>query len=319
MEPRGQELIRRYKANYGISMDRVVTENMILKHWELEKCLRKSLLESTSDSRWDVSERCYNRLYRELPWLNRLAHGAMNASRSILYGNWIDVIGPPPMKVYEVGSGKGELIQYLASCGFACKASEITRERGEKWSTSHPNLSWGTSDGVHFDRFEPEGFYDVVISDQVIEHLHPDDLLDHFRGVLSILVNGGRYIFSTPHISIGPSDISAVFRRDTPMGMHLREYTYHQIAGLLRRAGFQHVRSVLRFPIGIRRLFGAHLKPKASSSYLAYLCTVEQLIATLPTQDLRRRTSRAAKLILFSPSMMIVGGKAQTAVKEEAR
>ncbi len=37
MEPRGIELINRYKRNYGIPAQAEITEEMILAHWELEK------------------------------------------------------------------------------------------------------------------------------------------------------------------------------------------------------------------------------------------------------------------------------------------
>ncbi len=70
-EPRGQELIDRYKRNYNIPTDAEITEEMILVHWELEKRLTKELLESTPENRWDVFERCYGTLYSELWWLNK--------------------------------------------------------------------------------------------------------------------------------------------------------------------------------------------------------------------------------------------------------
>jgi hypothetical protein len=34
-EPRGKQLIKRYKENYGIPAQADITEEMILKHWEL--------------------------------------------------------------------------------------------------------------------------------------------------------------------------------------------------------------------------------------------------------------------------------------------
>ena len=70
IEPRGAELISRYKANYHIPDERTVTEEMILKHWELEKGYRRELLASNSDDRWNVFERCYGELYSEISWLN---------------------------------------------------------------------------------------------------------------------------------------------------------------------------------------------------------------------------------------------------------
>lgn len=139
-------------------------------------------------------ERCYTRLYSGIKWL-KLPSDSNNRLPSFeLYKNWLYLIGSPSKKIYEIGSGQGELISFLARCGFNCKATEITRERGQKCVSGHPNLSWGVSDGVHLERFESQNSYDAVISNQVIEHLHPDGLLDHFKGVLSILSAGGGYV-----------------------------------------------------------------------------------------------------------------------------
>ena len=178
-EPRGQELIECYKKNYNMSVDAEVTEEMILRHWELEKRLARELLESNPENRWEVFERCYSTLYGELEWLNRLMHADVNASSRLLsFKNWGYLIGQPPKRIYEIGSGKGELIAYLASCGFLCKATEITPERGQKYVPVHQNLSWGHSDGIYLERFEALNSYHVVISISVIEHLHPDDLYE---------------------------------------------------------------------------------------------------------------------------------------------
>ncbi len=309
MEPTGQELIQRYKANYGIPADSAITEAAILKHWELEKRLRHELLETTPDKRWETFERCYTELYSELDWLNQLTNNDVPEPPAKAYGHWRQLIGSPPMKVYEVGSGKGELISYLAAGGFECKATEITQERGKKWSSTHPNLTWGISDGIHLDQFEPTDFYDVVISNQVIEHMHPDDLLSHIESVFTILSSGGRYIFSTPHASLGPSDVSRVFRCDRPLGMHLKEYTYTELTHLLKQVGFKQLYAPLRLPKKIRRRFGERLKPRASSAYRAYLSVVEKLIATLPTQSLKRKTAKVSRLILFAPNLMMVAKK----------
>jgi 2-polyprenyl-3-methyl-5-hydroxy-6-metoxy-1,4-benzoquinol methylase len=165
---------------------------MILAHWELEKQLTRELLASTPENRWEVFERCYNRLYREIEWMNRLVGQSDTTLPAERYKTWIATIGTPPQKIYEIGSGKGSMIVYLVECGFECKATEITQERGAKHVTlSHQRLSWGTSDGVHVDRFEPPETYDVVVSSQVIEHLHPEDLTAHLRGVYTILSKNG--------------------------------------------------------------------------------------------------------------------------------
>ena len=64
--PSGQELINHYKSNYQISDNIDISEEMILRHWELEKRLRKQLLKSTPENRWGTFDRYYSTLYSEL-------------------------------------------------------------------------------------------------------------------------------------------------------------------------------------------------------------------------------------------------------------
>jgi SAM-dependent methyltransferase len=302
-EPRGEELVRRYKLNYAIPADATITEDMVLHHWNLEKRLRIQLLESSPSNRRQVFRQCYGTLYAELDWLNRVVPNLYTKRR--IYEDWVSIIGDPPKKIYEVGSGKGDFISYLAERGFQCRGTEITHERGEKLVLPHVNVSWGFSDGVHLDQFEPRDTYDAVISDQLVEHLHPDDLADHFHGVLSILAPAGRYVFATPHSAYGPSDISRVFNCDRPKGMHLCEYTYRQIEHSLKAAGFVRVYVPFKLPHQMRRLLGGRPKPRASRAYLGYLCIVERLIALLPTQELRKKAARALKVIGFWGIMII--------------
>ena len=249
MEPRGQELISRYRRNYHIPTSAEITEDMILRHWQLERRLAIELLKSTPENRWQVFERCYSMLYSELEWLNQFLDVDTKQPPTQLHKEWMDLIGKPPKKVYEIGSGKGELISHLASHGFECKGTEITLERGQKYACARRNLSWGISDGVHLERFEEPDSYDAVISDQLIEHLHPDDLTHHFKGVWYILRDGGKYVFRTPHAYVGPSDISRVLNCDKPIGMHLKEYTFGEVKGLLKQAE----KLISRFPRRIRR------------------------------------------------------------------
>ena len=302
-------LIERYQSNYGISPGSLITEEMILRHWELEKSLRKELLESNANERGDVFAACYSRLYSELEWLNRLTDSQRKESPAIRYATWLSVIGQPPQKIYEVGSGNGQLIGYLAQCGFECKGTEITRERGARWSPKMANLFWGNSDGVHLEQFEPVNHYDVVLTDQVIEHLHPDDLPRHFHGVAAILKQGGRYILSTPHVSVGPADLSRVFGLDKSAGMHLKEYDYRELSSLLKQAGFNPIKSVIRLPHKVRHLMGRQPHPRLSSVYLSYLTAVEKLIARAPHPGVRRKIAQVARLVLFAPEIFLVAEK----------
>lgn len=307
-EPKGEKLIYAYKKNYNIPNEEVITEKMILNHWELEKNLTKKLLNSNKENRWEIFEECYSILYGKLDWLNKSNAGNQFDSSEISK-NWVNLIGEPPQKIYEVGSGKGELIRSLAELGYKCRATEITRERGKKHVTNHPNLSWGISDGIHLDKFENIN-YDVVISNQVIEHMHPEDVHEHFNGVFSILSSGGRYIFTTPHKFGGPFDISRVFNCDEPKGMHLKEYTYREMKTLLLKSGFVDIQAVAMLPPNIYRKYNMpYINPKKSSWYFHYLCLLEKCISFLKKGEITRMSLKLLMFIVFNPNITLIARK----------
>jgi len=304
-EPQGQALVNRYRKNYGIPDEAELSEAMILSHWDLERRLRGELLASSLENRRNTFERCYTELYSELGWLNRLMDSIGSKPPESRFADWLGIIGEPgdpPARVFELGPGKGELIGLLADRGFDCTASEITSERGDKWQAERPNLGWIASDGIHLDLFVAPESFDIIISSQVIEHLHPDDLDAHFRGAASILRPGGRYIMSVPHSYAGPADISRVFDCDSTHGMHLKEYTYRQLTQAAEMADFHRLLAPIRFP-------GGKLKPVASSFYLNYMIGLESLIGLFPAGRKRRMVAKAARVLYFSPFLMLVAEK----------
>lgn len=313
----GTELIRRYKRNYTIPDEANITEQMILDHWELEKVLTAELLQSTPENRWDTFDRCYTRLYTELDWLNRFIDKAIPTPPAERFGIWIDTIGSLPKSVYEIGSGKGDLISYLAQNGFDCKGTEVTRERGQKHvKDGLNNPSWGISDGVHLDKFEPLEKYDVVVSNQVIEHLHPEDLDTHLKSVHKILKQGGRYLFTTPHRHTGPHDVSRVFKLDEPQGMHLKEYTYQELVEATKRNGFSPVYFAF-MPHKLRKLLlslGADKLAQGNrigTLYLKLQLFVEKPLSAIPIPRLRRLIAKLLKrCFIFSDNISLIAEKA---------
>ena len=228
---------------------------------------------------------------------------------------WLETIGSQPQNIYEIGSGKGKMISYLAECGYECKGTEITRERGSKHvSTAIPNLVWGTTDGINLQQFEPANHYDLVISDQVIEHFHPDDLSTHFQNAYNILKVDGRYIFSTPHCHTGPGDVSFVFNYDDAAGMHLKEYTYSELIEPLTNAGFKHISYGM--PSGIKQLLSKLGISKQeqlngiSTFYFKSMLVVEKILFAIPSKKIRRPVAKfLRKLYLFADNIFLVAQK----------
>jgi len=95
----------------------------------------------------------------------------------------------------------------------------------------------------------PVNSFDIAFSSQLIEHLHPEDIESHFASVYRVLRTTGVYAFDTPSRLNGPHDISALFD-DVATGFHLKEWTYRELAGCLRKAGFTKICTMV-FPWGL--------------------------------------------------------------------
>jgi SAM-dependent methyltransferase len=296
-------LVRRYRRKFGLQSGCPLDETKVMGHWTLERRLAEELRLSTSGNRWDVFERCYTTLYRECPWLN---DGVAPADGDALDFAHIARLLGPARTVYEVGSGKARLLRYLASLGFECVATEVTQERGAKWQPAIANLTWRNCDGVNLTRFEARDSFDAVVSSHVVEHLHPDDLATHLENVRAILKPGGRYVLSTPHRYAGPADLSEVFQLSEAVCMHLKEYTWGELAGALTAAGFARVEGAYVLPRPMRRWL-----PVSSfhgTGTLTWARFVEDGLALLPPA-LRRPAAKAAKMALFRPEIMLVAYK----------
>jgi 2-polyprenyl-3-methyl-5-hydroxy-6-metoxy-1,4-benzoquinol methylase len=300
------DVVARYKATYCMPPEAEVSDEQVRRHWELEQQLTRELLGSSPQNRQEVFERCYSELYREIEWTQGLKTHAKETVDAKALRIWTSILGPPPLRILEIGSGGGGLIYALAESGYDCKGTDVTRERGEILANAHPNLVWGTCDGHHPELSEPAASWDVVISNQVIEHLHPDDIGVHIRGVAAVLKPGGRYIFTTPHKAFGPKDISRVFGCSLAKGMHLREYSNIELVRLLRRNGFSSVRAPMIPPRRLCSLLRLPYRSIESGAYLNWICWVDRILDALSPGNARRSIARASKLVGMKEGVWLI-------------
>jgi SAM-dependent methyltransferase len=284
-----ETVVHRYRVNYDLGDE--VGEDEVRRHWEVESRLTQRLLQSSKADRWSVFQECYTELYSELPWLNKSDNDADIASLR----PWLQLV-PKGSSVFEVGSGKAQLLKYLAANGYKCVATEITPERGERHAEGLSDLKWHVTDGINLTSFEAPSSYDVVISTQVVEHLHPDDMLDHLRNAREILRPGGCYIFDTPHVGAGPSDVSKVYGFDRPVCMHLKEYDFAGLGELLLQAGFKTPKAVLfrerPFKTG----------PYVSRILFRYFCAWDRVARLINLSPKNERLFRSLLKVLFVPT-----------------
>jgi SAM-dependent methyltransferase len=143
----------------------------------------------------------------------------------------------------EVGAGDCALSFAVAPHVSKVYAIDVSSEVTDGVSFP-PNFRLVLSDGCEIP-VAPNSA-DLVYSNQLMEHLHPDDALEQLVNILGVLRSGGSYICVTPNRLDGPHDVSRGFD-SVATGFHLREYTNRELARLLRRVGFRRVRKYLRF------------------------------------------------------------------------
>jgi 2-polyprenyl-3-methyl-5-hydroxy-6-metoxy-1,4-benzoquinol methylase len=113
-----------------------------------------------------------------------------------------------------------------------------------------PGIEFISSNVVHF---RLDHLYDVVFSDQVLEHIAAADLDRLLGSVRAALVPGGIFIINMPNRLFGPHDVTQIVdysrtARITAQGAHLNESTYTAMIPVLSRHGFKEFKTVFPLP-----------------------------------------------------------------------
>jgi SAM-dependent methyltransferase len=163
---------------------------------------------------------------------------------------------PPGGSYVEIGAGDCATVRRVATFARAAIAVEVSAAIVP--TDLPPNVDVAISDGVTVP--VPSRSADLIYSNQLMEHLHPDDAMEQLRNIAAALRMGGKYICITPNRLTGPHDISAGFA-DEAQGFHLREYTYHELTDAFRHAGFRRLRVLETGPGRALATLGSILAP----------------------------------------------------------
>lgn len=257
----------------------------IRHHYELERRLSDRLRHSTPAERQHLYTEAYDAIYSQVPYLLpqqiQTSHEKMASDLKLLspYLNKKTVF-------LEVGPGNCLLSFAVAPRVAKVFAVDVSAEV-TKHATAPANFQLVLSNGS--DIPVPDGSIDFVFSNQLMEHLHPDDALAQLNNISRALKPGGMYLCRTPNKLSGPHDISRYFD-DTATGFHLREYTITELVALFRQSGFKRFRLII----------GAH------GFFLRTSCIpgiwLEKILSSLP-----RRWQRP--IARFAPLRLILGIK----------
>jgi len=213
------------------------TFDQLRNHYEVEKSIAAKLKKADREQRKKLFPVIYDELFARVP-----DHPRSRARRS---ADEIESSNKQKLQLVKKHLNNSTVFVEFGpgGCHFAfevCKhvkkvyALDISDQRLEKLHLP-ANFELVIYDGYNLD-IESDSV-DFAFSDQLIEHLHPEDIEDHFRLVKRILRNGGSYLFRTPHAFFGPHDISKYFS-DEPEGFHLKEWTYSEVEKIIRKLNF---------------------------------------------------------------------------------
>jgi SAM-dependent methyltransferase len=191
-------------------------------HYEIEKELAIKLRNSTREERSRLYSSLYDELFQRVPNHPQLQVKHSQELRTKTLQWQIGLISrflKPESSFLEIGAGSCSLSLAVATLVRQVYALDVSFEI-TKDIDKPGNVDLILSDGCSINL--PIHSIDVAYSNQLMEHLHPDDALDQLKNVYNVLVLGGVYICITPNRLNGPHDISRYF--DTvAQGFHLKE------------------------------------------------------------------------------------------------
>jgi len=218
----------------GISQQESRTPEQLEKHYEIEKDLARRLKHSNRHQRAVLYNEIYKELYRKVPEVFSKTN-LSSLSRDI--STQLKILKPfinEKTTFLEVGPGDCKLSFEVSKYVKRVVATDVLGEVATSvvWPLNFMLIvSDGLSIGVQ------KSIVDVAFSNQVIEHVHPDDIAVQVKNIYEALVPGGVYICITPHRFSGPHDISKYFD-EVASGLHLKEYTYTELSNMFKEAGF---------------------------------------------------------------------------------
>jgi SAM-dependent methyltransferase len=219
------------------------TEEQLREHYLIERELAERLRQAPGEARRTLYPEVYNELLRRVPHhpqrRSKFDPEALEERARAVEWQWrlLSQFFTPHTVFMEIGAGDCALSLRAAGYVERVYAVEVSEEI-VNGVLPPSNMRIVLSDGLNLP--VPENSVDFCFSDQLMEHLHPDDAKEQLRNIYRSLAPGGRYFCVTPNRMYGPRDISGYFD-EVATGLHLHEYSAREIRKLLLDAGFSRV------------------------------------------------------------------------------
>lgn len=246
-------------------------------HYKIEKELANKIKKSPFCERLQLYSTVYDDLFKLVPChpqLTRKKTIGDVSSRVSHQLKLINKLNPKSKIILEVGAGDCSLSLALsknAKYVYAVDVSKIISKNTKLPS----NLSLVICNGIEMSIPQE---VDIAFSNQLIEHLHPEDAYKQMLTIYDKLKNKGSYICITPNRIFGPHDVSKYF--DTiANGLHLKEYSINELYKMFSDSGYRDISYYvclkgvyIWFPISIALKIDRLLETKriTRSQYIIY-------------------------------------------------
>ncbi|OJU25079.1 MAG: hypothetical protein BGN91_11635 [Nitrobacter sp. 62-13] len=217
----------------------------ILHHYRIERELADRLRRASKSERRHLYTEVYNELFVSVPNHCQVTKkkSATDTRETDRQFGVIRHLIRQGMVYLEVGAGDCALAKRVAQHVGKVYAVEVSNEIAGQQSFTK-NLELVISDGSSIP--VPASSVDLAYSNQLLEHLHPEDADEQLAQIHKALRVGGIYVCITPNALCGPHDISAHFD-DKPTGLHLKEYSNKDLVETFRRAGFSRFKVLVSY------------------------------------------------------------------------
>lgn len=295
----------------GKSAEPTTFQEWRLHHYETEKQYARQILETPkgSEERRVLFQQAYSDVIGNIIEQYQPGGGETNYTDTVvaIVKSLLPSSRKRSAKIFDLGCGSGHLLIALVKDGYDVYGIDVSEASIEeaKLDLSPFDKSDRVRHGDILD-YDPPAKFDVIVMDNVIEHLVPDETPDILAKCYEMLDHEGYLVVLTPHSFSGPHDVSKYF---VPFGakaegFHLKEFSFTDMNQFLSNAGFQ---EVWGFPFHPRLLGKYHLTPKPSEWAARKSMMLERVAQSGPFPKLLRlgRTSTRMLTALAFPAVAV--------------
>ncbi len=180
----------------------------VRRHYDIERALAAKLRSAPLTERGRLYRELYDELFSQIPDHPQLTRKASPDETRRYVDQLLAIVGRylnPSSIFLEIGPGDCALSAAVAARVQHVYAVDVSSEITRRVLPANCQLV--LSDGTSI----PVAGATLAFSNQLMEHLHPDDARAQLENVYAALAPGGRYLCITPNALCGPHDISAGF------------------------------------------------------------------------------------------------------------